>query len=536
MISVNNVSVIFGGFYLLDSVSFLINKKDRIGLTGRNGAGKSTTLKMLAGIQTPSEGNISMASEVRIGYLPQTKVYTDGNTVREEAKKAFADLFALKDEVMRLNMELAKREDYESDAYLKLLDKIHDKTELLSIRGESSVDKEIEVILKGLGFKPEDLERNCEEFSGGWRMRIELAKILLARPDIFLLDEPTNHLDIESITWLESFLQSYPGAVVLVSHDRAFLDNVTTRTIEISLGKVYDYKVPYSRFEELRKERLEQQMRAWQNQQKQIKDTEDFIERFRYKATKSVQVQSRIKQLEKLERIEVEEEDASHITVRFQPAVRSGEIVVTGRSLSKAYGEHLVLANIDLDIKRGEKVAFVGKNGEGKSTLVKMIMNEISYEGELKIGHHVNIGYFAQNQADLLDPEMTVLDTVDRVAPDMDGRSLLKLIQGQQEQWRPYIDMEHATCYSDDNYWAALTDGKIKYIWNFHNGSEQLFDLREDPGETHNLSEDAAYQNKLSELRKMMVEHLSERGDSFVKDGKLMTLDTTLLYSPNFPK
>ncbi len=416
MISVNNVSVIFGGFYLLDSVSFLINKKDRIGLTGRNGAGKSTTLKMLAGIQTPSEGNISMASEVRVGYLPQTKVYTDGNTVREEAKKAFADLFALKDEVMRLNMELAKREDYESDAYLKLLDKIHDKTELLSIRGESSVDKEIEVILKGLGFKPEDLERNCEEFSGGWRMRIELAKILLARPDIFLLDEPTNHLDIESITWLESFLQSYPGAVVLVSHDRAFLDNVTTRTIEISLGKVYDYKVPYSRFEELRKERLEQQMRAWQNQQKQIKDTEDFIERFRYKATKSVQVQSRIKQLEKLERIEVEEEDASHITVRFQPAVRSGEIVVTGRSLSKAYGEHLVLANIDLDIKRGEKVAFVGKNGEGKSTLVKMIMNEISYEGELKIGHHVNIGYFAQNQADLLDPEMTVLDTVDRVA------------------------------------------------------------------------------------------------------------------------
>lgn len=416
MISVNNVSVVFGGFYLLDSVSFLINKKDRIGLTGRNGAGKSTTLKMLAGLQAPSEGNISMASDVKIGYLPQTKVYTDGNTVREEAEKAFAGLFALKDEVERLNMELTGREDYDSPAYMKLLDKIHEKTELLNIRGENNIDREVEVVLKGLGFQPEDLERNCEEFSGGWRMRIELAKILLARPDVFLLDEPTNHLDIESISWLESFLQGYPGAVVLVSHDRAFLDNVTTRTIEISLGKVYDYRVSYSHFEVLRKERMEQQLRAWQNQQKQIKDTEDFIERFRYKATKSVQVQSRIKQLEKLERIEVEEDDSARITVRFQPAVRSGEIVVNGRDLTKTYGNHVVLEGIDLDIKRGEKVAFVGKNGEGKSTLVKMIMGEIPYEGELKIGHNVNIGYFAQNQADLLDPEMSVLDTVDYVA------------------------------------------------------------------------------------------------------------------------
>ncbi len=416
MISVNNVSVVFGGFYLLDSVSFLINKKDRIGLTGRNGAGKSTTLKMLAGLQAPSEGNISMASDVKIGYLPQTKVYTDGNTVREEAEKAFAELFALKDEVERLNMELAGREDYDSPAYMKLLDKIHEKTELLNIRGENNIDREVEVVLKGLGFQPGDLERNCEEFSGGWRMRIELAKILLARPDIFLLDEPTNHLDIESISWLESFLQGYPGAVVLVSHDRAFLDNVTTRTIEISLGRVYDYRVSYSHFEALRKERMEQQLRAWQNRQKQIKDTEDFIERFRYKATKSVQVQSRIKQLEKIERIEVEEDDAARITVRFQPAVRSGEIVVNGRDLTKAYGSHVVLKGIDLDIKRGEKVAFVGKNGEGKSTLVKMIMGEIPYEGELKIGHNVNIGYFAQNQADLLDPEMSVLDTVDYVA------------------------------------------------------------------------------------------------------------------------
>lgn len=416
MISVNNVSVVFGGWYLLDGVSFLINKKDRIGLTGRNGAGKSTTLKMLAGLQVPSEGSIAMASNIKIGYLPQTKVYTDGNTVRKEAEKAFADLFELKDEVECLNRELAGREDYDSPAYMKLLNKIHEKTELLSMRGEGNIDREVEVVLKGLGFKPGDLERNCEEFSGGWRMRIELAKILLARPDVFLLDEPTNHLDIESITWLESFLQNYSGAVVLVSHDRAFLDNVTTRTIEISLGKVYDYKVPYSRFEELRKERVEQQMRAYQNQQKQIKDTEDFIERFRYKATKSVQVQSRIKQLEKIERIEVEEEDTARITVRFQPAVRSGELVVTGRSLSKAYGDLQVLRDVNFEIKRGEKVAFVGKNGEGKSTLVKMIMNEIPFDGELKIGHNVNVGYFAQNQADLLDPELSVLDTVDRVA------------------------------------------------------------------------------------------------------------------------
>ncbi|MEG2276268.1 MAG: ABC-F family ATP-binding cassette domain-containing protein [Odoribacter sp.] len=416
MISVNNVSVVFGGFYLLNSISFLINKKDRIGLTGRNGAGKSTTLKILAGLQKPSEGNISMSSEVKIGYLPQTKVYTDGNTVRKEAEKAFLDLFELKGEVEDLNQELADRTDYESAAYMKLLDKIHEKTELLSMRGEGNIDGEVEVVLKGLGFKPEDLERNCEEFSGGWRMRIELAKILLARPDIFLLDEPTNHLDIESITWLESFLQSYPGAVVLISHDRAFLDNVTMRTIEISLGKVYDYKVPYTRFEELRKERMDQQMRAFLNQQKQIKDTEDFIDRFRYKATKSVQVQSRIKQLDKIDRIEVEEEDAARISVRFQPAVRSGDMVVSGRELTKSYGEHLILKDLDFDIKRGEKVAFVGKNGEGKSTLVKMIMNEISYEGNLKIGHNVNIGYFAQNQADLLDAEISVLDTVDGVA------------------------------------------------------------------------------------------------------------------------
>lgn len=416
MISVNNVSVIFGDFYLLDSVSFLVNKKDRIGLTGRNGAGKSTTLKILAGLQSPSEGCVSMASDLKIGYLPQTKVYSDENTVREEAQKAFAGLFQLREEVEKLNLELSVREDYDSPAYMKLLDKVHEKIELLNIRGIGNIDKEVEVVLKGLGFRQEDFVRNCGEFSGGWRMRIELAKILLARPDVFLLDEPTNHLDIESISWLESFLQSYSGAVVLVSHDRAFLDNVTNRTIEICMGKIYDYKVNYSSFEVLRKERIEQQRRAFQNQQKQIRDTEDFIERFRYKATKSVQVQSRIKQLEKIERIAVEEEDTARITVRFRPAVRPGELVITGRDLSKAYGEHQVLKQVDIDIKRGEKVAFVGKNGEGKSTLVKMIMNEIPFDGNLKIGHNVKIGYFAQNNADLLDPELTVLETVDRLA------------------------------------------------------------------------------------------------------------------------
>ncbi|MDL2231645.1 ABC-F family ATP-binding cassette domain-containing protein [Porphyromonadaceae bacterium OttesenSCG-928-L07] len=416
MISVNNVSVVFGGFYLLDSISFLIDKRDKIGLTGRNGAGKSTLLKMLAGLQQPSEGNISKAGNVKIGYLPQTMLYKDGNTVRKEAEKAFASLFQLREELERLNNELAEREDYESDSYIKLLDKISEKTEQLLIRGENNIDAEVEVVLKGLGFTQADMERKCEEFSGGWRMRIELAKILLEKPDIFLLDEPTNHLDIESISWLESFLQSYPGAVVLVSHDRAFLDGVTKRTIEIFSGSVHDYKVSYTQYTELRKERIEQQLRAYQNQQKQIKDTEDFIERFRYKATKAVQVQSRIKQLDKLERIEVDQEDTSRINIRFQPAVRSGELVLTGRSLTKSYGEKLVLQDVDVDIQRGEKIAFVGKNGEGKSTLVKMIMNEIPYEGSLKIGHNVNIGYFAQNQADLLSANLTVLETVDHVA------------------------------------------------------------------------------------------------------------------------
>ena len=416
MISINNVSVLFGDYALLDSISFLVNKRDRIGLTGRNGAGKSTLLKILAGVQEPSEGSVSMPSGLKVGYLPQTKVYAEGKTVREEAGTAFNDVLGLQREVERLHAELAERTDYESDSYMSLIDKLNEKTEMLHMRGADNMNGEVEVVLKGLGFRQEDMDRRCEEFSGGWRMRIELAKILLARPDVFLLDEPTNHLDIESISWLESFLQGYPGAVVLVSHDRAFLDNITSRTVEISLSKIYDYKVSYTKFTELRKERREQQLRAYENQQKQIKDTEDFIERFRYKATKAVQVQSRIKQLEKIERIEVEQEDSARINVRFQPAVRSGDVVVSGRDLTKAYGNHVVLREVNLDVLRGEKVAFVGRNGEGKTTLVKMIMDQIPYEGTLKIGYNVNIGYFAQNQADLLDPSLSVLDTVDQVA------------------------------------------------------------------------------------------------------------------------
>ena len=416
MISINNVSVLFGDYALLDSISFLVNKRDRIGLTGRNGAGKSTLLKILAGIQEPSEGSVSVPSGLKIGYLPQTKVYAEGKTVRKEAETAFNDVLDLQAELEHLHRELGERTDYESDSYMALIDKLNVKTEMLHMRGADNMDGEVEVVLKGLGFRQEDLERRCEEFSGGWRMRIELAKILLARPDVFLLDEPTNHLDIESISWLESFLQGYPGAVVLVSHDRAFLDNITTRTVEISLGKIYDYKVSYTRFTELRKERIEQQQRAYENQQKQIKDTEDFIERFRYKATKSVQVQSRIKQLAKIERIEVDEVDTSRLNLKFPPAPRSGDYPVIADNVGKSYGDHKVFDSATFTIKRGEKVAFVGKNGEGKSTLVKCIMNEIPFTGSLKIGHNVKIGYFAQNQASLLDGEITVFDTIDRVA------------------------------------------------------------------------------------------------------------------------
>lgn len=416
MISINNLSLVFGERYLLDSVSFMINKRDRIGLTGKNGAGKSTLLKIIAGEIQPTDGGVSKSANLKIGYLPQTKVYSEGETVRNEAKKAFSDTIKIKEELDTMNIMLTEREDYESDSYMKLIDDIHMRNDLLSLSGYDTMEAEIESVLKGLGFKQEDFERKCEEFSGGWRMRIELAKILLASPDVFLLDEPTNHLDIDSITWLESFLQNYSGAVVLVSHDRAFLDNITERTIEISLGKVYDYKVPYTKYTELRKERIEQQLRAYENQQKQIKDTEDFIDRFRYKATKSVQVQSRIKQLNKLDIIEIDHEDNSKIKIRFQPAIRSGEIAVSGKELAKYYGDKKVFADANIEIERGDKVALVGRNGEGKTTMIKMINSEIEYSGDIKIGHNIKIGYFAQNQADLLDANLSVLDTVDMVA------------------------------------------------------------------------------------------------------------------------
>ncbi|WP_289157977.1 ABC-F family ATP-binding cassette domain-containing protein [uncultured Muribaculum sp.] len=416
MISINNLSVEFSAKSLFDDINYVINKKDRIALVGKNGAGKSTMLKIIAGLQRPTSGSVSVPQGVTIGYLPQQMTLTDSLSVIDEVRKAFSKVKELHDEFDRLNAELAERTDYDSTSYNNLIERITNLTERLAIEESENGEAELEKILVGLGFNRSDFTRPTSEFSGGWRMRIELAKILLMRPDVLLLDEPTNHLDIESIQWLESFLTTKAGAVVLVSHDRAFIDNVTNRTIEISLGKIYDYAVNYSKYVALRQERLEQQRRAYQNQQKQIQDTEDFIERFRYKATKSVQVQSRIKQLAKIERIEIDEVDTSHLSLKFPPAPRSGDYPVIADELGKAYGDHQVFDHATFTIKRGEKVAFVGKNGEGKSTLVKCIMNEIPYTGTLKIGHNVKIGYFAQNQAQLLDGEITVFDTIDRVA------------------------------------------------------------------------------------------------------------------------
>jgi ATP-binding cassette subfamily F protein 3 len=416
MISINNLSVEFSAKTLFDNISFVINQKDKIALVGKNGAGKSTMLKIIAGLQLPTSGNISKPSEVTIGYLPQQMVLSDTLTVMQEVRKAFAHIDEMKAQLKILNETLAERNDYESDEYIDLIDHMTTLTELVALADSDNCVAEIEKTLIGLGFVREDFERPTSEFSGGWRMRIELAKILLQRPDVLLLDEPTNHLDIESIQWLENFLISKAKAVVLVSHDRAFIDNITNRTIEISLGKIYDYSVNYSKFVQLRQERIEQQMRAYQNQQKQIADTEQFIERFRYKATKAVQVQSRMKQLAKIERIEVDEVDTSHLSLKFPPAPRSGDYPVIAENLGKKYGNHQVFDHCDMTIKRGEKVAFVGKNGEGKSTFVKCIMGEIDYTGNLKIGHNVMIGYFAQNQAQLLDGELTVFDTIDRVA------------------------------------------------------------------------------------------------------------------------
>ena len=416
MISIEGLSVAFGGNTLFDNITYVINKKDRIALVGKNGAGKSTMLKIIAGLQAPTSGNVNMPKDLTVGYLPQQMNLADTRTVMEEAEQAFSHIFELQSRIERMNTELSERTDYESEYYQELIERVSNANEQLALIGASNYQAEIEKTLIGLGFTREDFGRDTSEFSGGWRMRIELAKLLLQRPDVLLLDEPTNHLDIESIQWLESFLSTRANAVVLVSHDRAFIDNVTTRTIEISLGRIYDYQVNYSRYVVLRQERLEQQMRAYENQQKQIQDTEAFIERFRYKATKSVQVQSRIKQLAKLERVEVDEVDTSRLNLKFPPAPRSGDYPIIAEGVGKNYGSHVVFSNATFTIKRGEKVAFVGKNGEGKSTLVKCIMGEIPYTGTLKIGHNVKIGYFAQNQASLLDESITVFDTIDRVA------------------------------------------------------------------------------------------------------------------------
>lgn len=416
MIAIRNLSVEFSAKTLLDNINYVINRRDRIALVGKNGAGKSTMLKIIAGLQRPTSGSVDVPSDVTIGYLPQHMTTEDTCSVVDEARKAFGHLKEMQQRLDAVNAELAERTDYDSDAYAELIERVSTLTERLAMEDGSGGEAEIEKTLIGLGFTRSDFERPTCEFSGGWRMRIELAKILLQRPDVLLLDEPTNHLDIESIQWLENFLVAKAGAVVLVSHDRAFIDNVTNRTIEISLGKIYDYNVNYSKYVVLHQERIEQQMRAYQNQQKQIADTEEFIERFRYKATKAVQVQSRMKQLAKIERIEVDEVDTSHLNLRFPPAPRSGDYPVIADALGKRYGEHQVFSDVSFTIKRGEKVAFVGKNGEGKSTLVKCIMHEIPFDGTLKIGHNVKIGYFAQNQAQLLDENITVFDTIDRVA------------------------------------------------------------------------------------------------------------------------
>lgn len=417
MISVEGLTVEFGGFTLFDDISFVVNKKDRIALVGKNGAGKSTMLKIFAGLQSPTGGSISLPKEVTVGYLPQQMQLIDSHTVREEAELAFAHIHEMTAEIERLNNQLAERTDYESESYQKLIDRMTYLTEHFQMMGGNNYQAELERTLVGLGFQRSDFDRPTAEFSGGWRMRIELAKLLLQQPDVLLLDEPTNHLDIESIQWLENFIATRANAVILVSHDRAFINNTTFRTIEIELGKIYDYKVKYDEYVQLRKERREQQLRAYENQQKKLADTEAFIERFRYKATKAVQVQSRIKQLEKVERIEVDEVDTAMLNLKFPPAPRSGSYPVICEEVAKRYGDHLIFDHVMLTIHRGDKVAFVGKNGEGKSTLVKCIMGEINdYTGKLQLGHNVKIGYFAQNQAQLLNENLTVFDTIDYVA------------------------------------------------------------------------------------------------------------------------
>jgi ATP-binding cassette, subfamily F, member 3 len=416
MISLDKVNVNFGGFDLLKEISFLINPKDRIGLIGKNGAGKSTLLKIIAGIEQPSSGILSLPKDTTIGYLPQQMQLIDSRTLKQETALAFEELLHIQQSINQLNHEIATNEDYESPDYLKKLDKLSELNERYSILGGDNYEAELEQTLIGLGFERIDFQRMTSEFSGGWRMRVELAKLLLKKPDVFLLDEPTNHLDIESIQWLEDFLKNYKGAVVLVSHDKAFLDAICERTIEISLGKINDQKMNYSGYMKWKEEQKEIQLSSYRNQQKLIDDTEKFIERFRYKATKAVQVQSRIKQLDKIDRIEIEEEDNSSLRISFPPAPRSGREVVKCRNVTKKYGSHLVLDKIDLSIESGEKIAFVGRNGEGKTTLARIIMQELEHEGSIQLGHNVKIGYFAQNQAQLLNEELTVFETIDEIA------------------------------------------------------------------------------------------------------------------------
>ncbi len=429
MISVENISISFGAFELFSGVTFVINPKDRIGLVGKNGAGKTTLLKILAKKEKTSTGNITYQKSETIGYLPQQMKFSSNKTVWDEVQEAFARLLSLEKEIKQLNHELVERTDYESSAYLKLTEELAEKTEQYHLLGGTNRDAESEKILLGLGFQPKDFHRPCKEFSGGWRMRIELAKILLSRPNLLLLDEPTNHLDIESILWLEEYLMAFAGSVLMVSHDKAFLDNITNRTIEISLGRIYDYKLPYSKFIEQRREQRKQQMAAYNNQQKMIEKTEEFIERFRYKATKAVQVQSKIKQLNKLERIEVEEEDLSNINIKFPDCPHSGKIVIEAKNISKQYGNLTVLDDINFTLTKGEKIAFVGKNGEGKTTFSRIIIRELEHDGNLKIGHQVKIGYFAQNQDEILDENKTVFQTLDDIAMG-DIRTKLRDILG----------------------------------------------------------------------------------------------------------
>ena len=430
MISLDNLTVSYGGWTLFDDISFLINEKDRIGLVGKNGAGKTTLLRIITGEQQPTEGAVTINGECTIGYLPQQMRVADTTTLKAETEKAFDEVLRLEAEIASLTAEIATREDYESEEYESLLHRLNDAQDRYHILGGDTREADIEKTLLGLGFKRTDFDRATSEFSGGWRMRIELAKLLLRRPSIFLLDEPTNHLDIESIQWLEEYLRNYSGAVLLISHDRAFLDNVTTRTVELSLGHIYDYKVPYSKFVELRAERRAQQMAAYENQQKMIEKTEEFIEKFRYKPTKSNQVQSRIKQLERLERIEVEEEDLATLNIKFPPAPRSGQIVAEVKEVGKAFGEKRIFSDFTFTLERGQKIALVGRNGEGKTTMARMLIGELEQtEGTIKVGANVNIGYYAQNQDDLMDGEFTVFDTLDRVAVG-DIRTRLRDILG----------------------------------------------------------------------------------------------------------